>query len=745
MSLRNEVLKACARFGADMAGVAPVERFRNAPLRMSPRGLLPPAKSVIVAGIHHPDACIELDGEPSPHDRGPYSVQNIMNARLDDISFMLAKHLEKKGYRTIPVAASNIWRYKGYKDMKVDFAPDIVHRYAAVAAGLGEIGWSGLFLTHEYGPRQRVVSIITEAEIEPDPMYEGPSTCDRCMACVKACPTDAFRKEVKGMNRVDIGGKVFEFPDTNKWRCAWAENFCLSLEHDMPERIDENVILKYLEKYGPRGGEVGSCLKFCMGPEKRYYDLSYSRAPRRKKDVSQKPGEALLKDIEKICLENCIDTLVAGSKNKFSGNVFTHPEYHLPDVESVVSIGIKVRKAWAGNKDVMAAVNRKLSYASFEITRSLDLAGHSAVTLTKIPDEIVARVLGSCDCDSVYMTVLTSASLPEAGERFDSSSGKDLDKSAVKRLCLESGADMVGVFSIERFEEFLHSTDPAPAGEERKTVTDKGYFYGSFIPEIVKKDGRIKKPGDWLAGAKSVIVMGLRLPDAPLDFSKTTPAGSVGPFAFVKYESLLLLKDCALKVIKEITDGGMNAVFTVDLSGLASETASSRRNLPDMRSNMYEAVLAGLAYPGLHGYPLTEEYGTGQRFIAVVTDIECESDPLYSGDFACAACSKPCLDACPTRALGDSVGSFCLGGKSFSAPNVDCFSCDWAKLYGMSGEEGPKYCGLQVDEPVPPEKTAEKAAEKMSQINWGVQKKLLDIVEECLRVCPAGKAEPGKE
>ena len=41
---------------ADLVGIANIERFVNAPLRMSPQGLMPSAKSVIVMAVHHPDA-----------------------------------------------------------------------------------------------------------------------------------------------------------------------------------------------------------------------------------------------------------------------------------------------------------------------------------------------------------------------------------------------------------------------------------------------------------------------------------------------------------------------------------------------------------------------------------------------------------------------------------------------------------------------------------------------------------------
>ena len=42
--------------GADLVGVANIERYKDAPIKMSPQGILPCAKSVIVCAVHHPDA-----------------------------------------------------------------------------------------------------------------------------------------------------------------------------------------------------------------------------------------------------------------------------------------------------------------------------------------------------------------------------------------------------------------------------------------------------------------------------------------------------------------------------------------------------------------------------------------------------------------------------------------------------------------------------------------------------------------
>ncbi len=65
------------------------------------------------------------------------------------------------------------------------------HVIAGYYAGLGTIGMNHTLLTKEYGPRVRLVSVITDAEITPDKMMEK-DICIRCGQCVKNCPIQAF-------------------------------------------------------------------------------------------------------------------------------------------------------------------------------------------------------------------------------------------------------------------------------------------------------------------------------------------------------------------------------------------------------------------------------------------------------------------------------------------------------------------------------------------------------------------------
>jgi hypothetical protein len=89
-----------------------------------------------------------------------------------------------------------------------------------VAAGLGQFGFSGLVLTPEFGPRQRLVSIITDAPLEGSPMYTGPELCQpkACgYACIKACPTKAMTGKVS----LSIDGVKSQYARLKGVKCKW--------------------------------------------------------------------------------------------------------------------------------------------------------------------------------------------------------------------------------------------------------------------------------------------------------------------------------------------------------------------------------------------------------------------------------------------------------------------------------------------------------------------------------------------
>lgn len=227
----TEDLKNLARTeGADLVGVASVDRFQEAPTMTHPNGILPDAKTVVVIGIKYPDAAIDRWGQPPAESMFFYqNVQSFMSSTVMPlIQFRIYRFLEKAGYLALPVAPSGFFRYRDYKDIKGGFIADFSHRHAAVAAGLGEFGEQGLLLSPQFGVRQRLCSIITNAPLEADPLYGGNPFCDQCQACINVCPVGAFHKTEQ--HSVHIGDKACTYAKVDKWRCAWVEQLGMVAE-----------------------------------------------------------------------------------------------------------------------------------------------------------------------------------------------------------------------------------------------------------------------------------------------------------------------------------------------------------------------------------------------------------------------------------------------------------------------------------------------------------------------------------
>lgn len=108
------------------------------------------------------------------------------NAFLDARSLWVTSMLEREGFRAFPVAASQSVPDAGA------YSGLFQHKTAAVRSGLGFIGKSALFVSHTYGPRVRLATVLTDM---PLPVSAGGNTksgCGSCRRCVTACPAMAI-------------------------------------------------------------------------------------------------------------------------------------------------------------------------------------------------------------------------------------------------------------------------------------------------------------------------------------------------------------------------------------------------------------------------------------------------------------------------------------------------------------------------------------------------------------------------
>ena len=224
------VKRAALEMGADAVGIGNIERWANAPLQMDPKQIMPECKSIIGMVFR-----VER-GSLRGIEEGTY-FSNYSAMGYGGITYLympmtvinLSKFIEDQGYEAIPMGHQSDWR--AINNVGENFpkysrptrpgqaCPDImVHlRIAAYLCGLGEIGFSKMFLSPQFGPRCRVGIVLTDVELEPDPIYDGPQLCNRCMACIKACPGQCFPtdKTVK----VNLAGHEVEWADLDMGKC----------------------------------------------------------------------------------------------------------------------------------------------------------------------------------------------------------------------------------------------------------------------------------------------------------------------------------------------------------------------------------------------------------------------------------------------------------------------------------------------------------------------------------------------
>ena len=143
-----------------------------------------------------------------------------MNQYLDSIATKTTTLFLSQGYRAVPIPASEIVDRKRHEGK-------ISHKKIATQAGLGWIGKSALLVTSEYGPRVRLVSILTDAPLEPaEPITE--SQCGECTSCVKACPAGALKGTIwtPSIGREDIIRIKLCHQITERNRAILGESIC---------------------------------------------------------------------------------------------------------------------------------------------------------------------------------------------------------------------------------------------------------------------------------------------------------------------------------------------------------------------------------------------------------------------------------------------------------------------------------------------------------------------------------------
>ncbi|UCD83338.1 MAG: hypothetical protein JSU92_08405 [Deltaproteobacteria bacterium] len=244
--LEQAIKKLALDSGAAAVGVAGPERLTGPP-SLAPTYLMPGARSIV-------SLMLPLDGDILSRYLGKEDFNGLQRhetevyRKLYTIGQKVAEYLESEGYQAQVADVNLDYRFKNepaYKAVtykakqktvdwlakpsgplmrtikrrmvrrgarrsmrEVDWSltPSFSHRYGAVAAGLGSLGWSGNVLHPDYGARVYYETVLTDTELGSDPMMEE-NPCSGCRTCARVCQSGFIH--MKDKDEVNIGGKTF--------------------------------------------------------------------------------------------------------------------------------------------------------------------------------------------------------------------------------------------------------------------------------------------------------------------------------------------------------------------------------------------------------------------------------------------------------------------------------------------------------------------------------------------------------
>jgi epoxyqueuosine reductase QueG len=166
MSLKELIRRrALEEAGFDFAGFASAQDFKEY--------VKPWAKTIVVLGLEAWDEVFDVAIFRAKRDR--FDVYYVYEEIMAEKALKLCIYLRDMGFRA---------EHEPY---------GLPLKRVAVKAGAGCYGKNSMIINPLYGSRLRLTCVVTDADVEPDPPFEG-DLCGECDACVRACPLHAIKE-----------------------------------------------------------------------------------------------------------------------------------------------------------------------------------------------------------------------------------------------------------------------------------------------------------------------------------------------------------------------------------------------------------------------------------------------------------------------------------------------------------------------------------------------------------------------
>jgi len=184
-ALTQEIKTQAMSLGADLCGIADVDRFTETPPGHHPTDILPGCRSVIVVASRFPTDQLDVVGDA-------YTIaRDNMREKMNQIAVRLAAWMNSRGMKSQEVlAAGRITMEDGR------FRDQLSLKHAGMLAGLGRIGRNSLLINEQYGNMIWLSGVLTTASLVYDPLVDYVACLPGCRRCAEACKANAFEDKV---------------------------------------------------------------------------------------------------------------------------------------------------------------------------------------------------------------------------------------------------------------------------------------------------------------------------------------------------------------------------------------------------------------------------------------------------------------------------------------------------------------------------------------------------------------------
>jgi len=174
-----------SKLGADICGLAPVDRFKDAPRGFRPTDIYPDCKSVVVFARKLPSNPLYAANCV------PYTqVNDLITREVDALTLNFSLELEKVGISNVLIPSDDPYEYWEPENM---YGRAILSlRHAGYLAGLGKLGKNTLLINDQYGSMIQLGAVLLAIELTGDSMAAYEVCPPKCNFCLESCPQEAL-------------------------------------------------------------------------------------------------------------------------------------------------------------------------------------------------------------------------------------------------------------------------------------------------------------------------------------------------------------------------------------------------------------------------------------------------------------------------------------------------------------------------------------------------------------------------